>query len=143
MSDYVLPLFRVEKRGLLAKRFRIDHFVDHDIRALGEAYEVFGVTSISRKDDRASSKIDTVAQSRLHHAMIDCKRRNFHSVALVDHTFADILGHNLHRRAGKFLIHVAPDVYVELISLGQVRHHIVRAWWPPDSDRHFPSSYPA
>ena len=61
MRNYVLPLLSVEKRGLLAKRFRIDHFVDQNIRALGEAYEVFGVTSISRKDDRASSEIDTVA----------------------------------------------------------------------------------
>src|SRR6478752_3569573 len=115
MRDYVLPLFRVKKRGLLAKRFRIDHFVDHDIRALGEADEVFGVAGISRKNDRAPSEIDTIPQSRLDHAMVDYKRSYFYAVALVDHIFADILGHNLHCRAGKFLIHVAPDVYVELI----------------------------
>ncbi len=143
VRNHVLHLLGVEERSLRPKRFRIDHFMDQDIGTLREVNEIFRITCISRKDDRVSAKINTVSQRRLDHAMINRKRGHLHAIAFVNNTFADIFGHNLHGRAGKLFIHVAPDVYIEFISLSEVRHHVFRAWRSPDPERHFPSANPA
>ena len=87
--------------------------------------------------------VDPVAESRLDRSMVNRKSRDFQIAILVDEALLDIFGHDNHALRGKFLVHVAANMDIELVRLFQMRHHLGCTRRPPYTKRSAPAENPA
>ena len=105
------------------------------IGSLRELDQVLAVPSVAREHHRVPRVIDAVAERWFDRRVVHREGRDFQIAILIDHTLLNILGHDHRALRGKFLIYVAPDMDIELVSLLQMRHHVGRARRSPDPER--------
>lgn len=109
--------------------------MNQDIAALSELDQVFGISRVSREDDRMSCIVDPISERWLNRAMVHGESRHLNPASFVDNALLNILCFHYDPFVRYLLIHIAPYVYVEFIGLLQVLHHLLCASGAPDSER--------
>ena len=133
-------------RRAFQERLRRDDFVDEQVSALRELHEIVAWARVAGQHDNPILVLYAIAKRGRDRSVVNVKDDHTHIALLVLEAFSNILRNDVNAGLREQFVEVAPDVYVRLIRLFQIRHHVHRAVRSPDleggSTSHNPSRQP-